>query len=69
MMWSCGSVLEGRKDGSGFTLSALRVRRKLDLWRQDWQIHVDDDFVDEGAGRSARLEKMEAMAAAALVVA
>ena len=30
MIWSCVSVLDGRKEGSGFTRSALRVRRYVD---------------------------------------
>ena len=33
MMWSCGCVFEGRKEGSGFTLRAFRVRLKVDLSR------------------------------------
>lgn len=31
MIWSCGSVLDGMNDGSGFTLRAFRVRLKVDL--------------------------------------
>ena len=60
MMWSDVSVLEGRKDGSGFTLRALRVRRKEDLWRQVLQIQVD--VVGEMAdGRMAEEEKSDAI--------
>lgn len=39
-MWSCVSVVEGAKEASGFTRSALRVRRKDEaLRRQEKQIH------------------------------
>lgn len=62
-MWSCGSVLEGRKDGSGFTLSALRVRRKVDLCRQDWQTQLET-LLGALDGLNARLENSEAMAGA-----
>lgn len=39
-MWSCVSVAEGANEASGFTRSALRVRRKEDWYRrQEVQIH------------------------------
>lgn len=63
MMWSAASVLEGRKAGSGFTLRALRVRRKEDLWRQVLQIQVDE-VGGMAEGRRAGVEKMEAITAA-----
>lgn len=57
-MWSCGSVLDGRKDGSGFTLSALRVRRKEEaLRRHVWQMKAEVS-VGSVDGRR-RVEKRE----------
>jgi len=57
-MWSCGSVLDGRKAASGFTLSALRVRRKDEaLQRQAAQMKLTLS-VERADGRSS-VEKME----------
>jgi len=62
MMWSCASVVEGRKDASGFTLRALRVRRYED-WcrRQAWQTYAEESAEEVMEGRIARGKMAVAM--------
>lgn len=62
-MWSCGSVLEGTKDGSGLTLRAFRVRLKVALCRLQAAQTKLIPLVGSRAGLNGTAKKGDAIAA------